>query len=372
MGRLIGLAALVIVLSTNSLQSQEIFSIAGKVLNQKGQPLPFATVIIKSMRIGTVSDSEGNYLLGGIQNGRHTITINVLGFREQSLIVTVQNANLTKVDFMLEEQVEDLEEVVVKGKSDASKLRESAQAVNVVTTETVKLQTADLGEIMAKTEGVSVQRGGGLGSIARFALGGLSGDQIRFFYNGVPLDFSPYAFGLANVPVNAIDRVEVYKGVVPIQFGADALGGAVNLVPPQTNKKIGGSLSYQTGSFGTHRATTNLEHYNEGSSFFASFGGFYDHTDNNYKIDVAVPDDRGQLEQFEVERFHDAYRAFGVNFTLGLRNKKWAKELSLEGYYGDYDNEVQNSQAPGLINEPQLGINNAVAGSPFGEVVFTS
>ncbi|MEM9930942.1 MAG: TonB-dependent receptor plug domain-containing protein, partial [Bacteroidota bacterium] len=202
--------------------------------------------------------------------------------------------------------------------------------------------------------------------------GGLSGDQIRFFYNGVPLDFSPYAFGLANVPVNAIARVEVYKGVVPIQFGADALGGAVNLVPPQTNKKLGGSASYQTGSFGTHRATANLEHYNEDSGFFASVGGFYDYTDNNYKIDVAVPNEQGQLEQFKVERFHDAYRAFGANFSLGLRNKKWANELSIEGYYGDYENEIQNSQAPGLINEPQLGINNAVAGSPFGEVVFTS
>ncbi|MEM6895629.1 MAG: carboxypeptidase-like regulatory domain-containing protein [Bacteroidota bacterium] len=372
MGRLTGLAAIMLILYTNSLQSQEIFSIAGKVLNQKGQPLPFATVIIKSMGIGTVSDSNGNYLLEGIKNGRHTLTINVLGFREQSRIVTIRKANLMNVDFRLEEDTEDLEEVVVLGKSDASKLQESAQAVTVVTTETVKLQTADLGEIMAKTEGVSVQRGGGLGSNARFALGGLSGDQVRFFYNGVPLDFSPYAFGLANVPVNAIERVEVYKGVVPIQFGADALGGAVNLVPPQTNKKLGGSVSYQTGSFGTHRATANLEHYNEDSGFFASFGGFYDYTDNNYKIDVAVPNELGQLEQFEVERFHDAYRAFGANFTIGLRNKKWAKELSLEGYYGDYDNEIQNSQAPGLINEPQLGINNAVAGSPFGEVVFTS
>ncbi|MEO0902950.1 MAG: TonB-dependent receptor plug domain-containing protein, partial [Bacteroidota bacterium] len=225
---------------------------------------------------------------------------------------------------------------------------------------------------MARTEGISVQRGGGLGSGARFTLGGLSGDQIRFFYDGIPLEFSPYAFGLANVPVNAIKRVEVYKGVVPIEFGADALGGAINLISPQTYKELGVSVSYQTGSFGTHRATANLEHYNENSGFVTTIGGFYDYTDNNYKIDVAIPNERGRLEQFEIERFHDAYRAFGTNISFGLRNKKWAKELSLEGYYGDYENEIQNSQAPGLINAPQLGINNAVAGSPFGEIVFTS
>ena len=141
-----------------------------------------------------------------------------------------------------------LGEVVVEGKSDARKLEESANAVAVVRTETVKLKTVDLGEVMAKTEGVSVQRAGGLGSDTRLALNGLSGDQVRFFYDGIPLDFSPYAFGIANVPVNAIDRIEVYKGVVPIQFGADALGGAVNLVSPEINKKFGGSASYQIGS----------------------------------------------------------------------------------------------------------------------------
>ncbi|MEM1336091.1 MAG: carboxypeptidase-like regulatory domain-containing protein, partial [Bacteroidota bacterium] len=160
MGRLTSLAALMLILYTNSLQSQEIFSIAGKVVNQRGQPLPFATVMIESLGIGTVSDDNGNYLLEGIKNGRYKLTVNVLGFGEKNRTVTVQNADLTRVDFRLEEETKDLEEVVVKGKSDASKLQESAQAVTVVTTETLKLQTADLGEIMAKTEGVSVQRGG--------------------------------------------------------------------------------------------------------------------------------------------------------------------------------------------------------------------
>ncbi|MEM9528336.1 MAG: TonB-dependent receptor plug domain-containing protein, partial [Bacteroidota bacterium] len=359
------------VITSYPLLSQRTAKIEGRIMDSKGRPLPYADVLLKSSGIGTVSEANGYYVLEKVPLGTTIVTVMVLGFKSENRTLTVRS-NTKGFDFRLEEGTKELEEVVVKGKSDASKLRESAQAVTVVTTETVKLQTADLGEIMAKTEGVSVQRAGGLGSGARFALGGLSGDQIRFFYNGIPLDYSPYAFGLANVPVNAIERVEVYKGVVPIQFGADALGGAVNLVPPQTNKKLGGSVSYQTGSFGTHRAMANLEHYNEDSGFFASLGGFYDYTDNNYKIDAAVANELGQLEQIEVERFHDAYRAFGANFALGLRNKKWARELSFEGYYGDYNNELQNSQAPGLIDAPQLGINNAVAGSPFGEVVFTS
>ncbi|MEM8928824.1 MAG: carboxypeptidase-like regulatory domain-containing protein [Bacteroidota bacterium] len=365
------LAGLMVLLSFHTAIAQGGFSIKGRVTNVNEMPLPYANVLIKDLGLGAVSDDNGYYHLQRVPRGTHTLTVKVLGFGEQKRVLKL-NGNLTDVDFRLLEETRDLDEVVVKGKSDAQKLQESAQAVTVVRTETVKLQTADLGEVMAKTEGVSVQRGGGLGSGTRFSLNGLSGDQVRFFYDGIPLNFSPYAFGIANVPVNAIDRIEVYKGVVPIQFGADALGGAVNLVSPNINKKFGAAASYQTGSFGTHRATLNLEHYNENKGFFANVGGFYDYADNNYRIDAAIPNEQGQLRQVTVERFHDAYRAYGVNARVGIRNKKWANELSVEGYYGDYDNEIQNSQAPGLVDQPQLGINNAVAGNPFGEVVFTS
>ncbi|MEM1337642.1 MAG: carboxypeptidase-like regulatory domain-containing protein [Bacteroidota bacterium] len=364
-------AGLMLFLSIHTIHSQKTFSISGQVLDENGKAVPYANILIPNLGIGTVGDENGYYVLKGVYKGKHTLTVTVLGFKEQKLTVSVDE-NLVNNNFRLSEAPENLDEVVIMGKSDAQRLQESAQAIAVVRTEKVKLQTADLGEVMAKTEGVSVQRGGGLGSNARFSLNGLSGDQIRFFYNGIPLNFSPYAFGIANVPVNTIERVEVYKGVVPIQFGADALGGAVNLVSPENRKKFGGSASYQTGSFGTHRATLNLEHANDRTGFFATVGSFYDYTNNNYKIDVAVPNELGQVRQETVERFHDAYRAFGANFKIGIRKKRWANALSIEGYYGDYNSEIQNSQTPGLIDEPQLGISNAVAGNPFGEVVFTS
>lgn len=365
------LTGLMLSLSFHPALSQQTFSIRGRIVDENERPLAYANVLIKDLGLGAVSDDNGYYHLQKVPVGTHALMVKILGFGEQKQIVKL-NGNLDNINFRLAEETRDLDEVVVKGKSDAQKLQESAQAVTVVRTETVKLQTADLGEVMARTEGVSVQRGGGLGSGTRFSLNGLSGDQVRFFYDGIPLNFSPYAFGIANVPVNAIDRIEVYKGVVPIQFGADALGGAVNLIPPDINKKFGASASYQTGSFGTHRVTLSLEHYNERTGFFAALGGFYDYTDNNYKIDAAVPNEQGQLRQVTVERFHDAYRAYGMNASFGVRDKKWANEFSIEGYYGDYDNEIQNSQAPGLVDLPQLGINNAVAGNPFGEVLFTS
>ena len=139
---------------------------------------------------------------------------------------------------------------------------------------------------MAKVQGVNVQRGGKLGSDTRFSLNGLTDDQIRFFLDGIPLGFVGYSFGIANVPVNLIDRVEIYKGVVPIRFGADALGGAFNLVSPEGFLGTGGSASYQVGSFGTHRVALNLQHQADSSGFLIRGSAFYDFSKNNYEINV--------------------------------------------------------------------------------------
>lgn len=121
-------------------------------------------------------------------------------------------------------------DIQVQGESKADRLRHSAQAVEVIGLKDAQQRSADLAEVLARSRGVTVQRGGALGSQTRLSLNGFEGDQIRTFLAGVPLDYAGFSLGIANVPVNLVERVEVYRGVVPARFGADALGGAINLV----------------------------------------------------------------------------------------------------------------------------------------------
>ncbi|WP_438712047.1 TonB-dependent receptor domain-containing protein [Aquimarina muelleri] len=346
-------------------------TIKGVVTDIAGMPISYASVVLANTNYGVVTNGDGQFSIKA-PKGKYTLQISFLGYKTYQKLLEIKEIENTPIKIVLQEYKTNLDEVVVLGKTQATKLQESAQTVSVIETKEVKLQSADLGEVMAKTEGVSVQRVGGLGSNIRFALNGLSGDKIKFFYNDIPLNFTPYVFGIANVPVNAIKQIEVYKGVVPIQFGADALGGAVNLKTPTIHNGWSGSASYQTGSFNTHRFTVNVAYANKNSGWFVNTGTFVDYTDNNYKIDVAIANEQGKLQQETVERFHDRYKALGGSIKTGIRNKKWANELSFEGYYGNYDNQIQNSQSPGLIDYPELGIDKAVAGNPFGEVVFTS
>jgi outer membrane receptor protein involved in Fe transport len=243
----------------------------------------------------------------------------------------------------------------VRGLTAAEQLRESARAVKVVETTKAKRESADMGQVLARVEGVSVRRASGLGSEVRFSLNGLSGEQVRFFLDGVPLALAGYPSGLANVPVNLIERIEIYNGVVPIRFGADALGGAVNLV---TDHGIGGSRvtgSYQVGSFGTHRLNLTARNLHEPTGFFARVEAFHDQSQNDYEVDVEVADALGRPYMARVPRFHDAYRASGGSLELGLVNRPYAKRLLARVFIADYDKEVQN---------------NIVMAVPYGGVEF--
>ncbi|MCU0695556.1 MAG: TonB-dependent siderophore myxochelin receptor MxcH [Myxococcaceae bacterium] len=250
-------------------------------------------------------------------------------------------------------------ETVVRGPGAAERLRESPQAVVVVATDEAQKQSADLGEVLARSQGVGVRRGGGLGSSTRFSLNGLTDDQVRFFLDGLPLDLAGWPFGIANVPVNLVERVEVYRGVVPVRFGADALGGAVNLVSDGEVRGAGAFASYQAGSFGTHRLSAMARAQHQPSGLFARVSGFADVADNDYPVDVEVPDQRpqtrGQLVPARVYRFHDGYRALGVTAEAGLVEQPFAKRLLLKGFVNDFRRDLQTNPAMEV---------------PYGEVTF--
>lgn len=246
-------------------------------------------------------------------------------------------------------------EVTVAGhRNDPVRLQRSAEAVNVIGTQTEKRETVDLGEVLARSQGVAVRRDGGLGSGARVSLNGLQDDQVRFFLDGVPLDRAGYPFGVANVPVNLVERVEVYRGVVPIRFGADALGGAVNLVS-HTRYDTHLGASYQVGSFGTNRAAVDARYLHDRTGFVLAATGFVDAARNDYPVDVDATDARGRVFRATVRRFHDRYAAGGASLEAGFVDRPWARRLSFKGFASTFDKQLQN---------------NVVMTTPYGEVTY--
>jgi vitamin B12 transporter len=292
----------------------------------------------------TRTDEQGRFRFEALSPGPYAITARAPGLGQAELRTEVVASQGARVTARLEPSAAEAPiEVTVRASSEAERRRQSAEAVTVVETERAKRESADMGEVLARTQGVGVRRSGGLGSSTRFSLNGLTDYQVRFFLDGVPLEFAGYPFGVANVPVNLVERVEIYSGVVPIRFGADALGGAVNLVTNQDLHGTHAGASYEVGSFDTHRLTLSARNLHERSGLFTRVNGFFDYSRNDYPVDVEVPDERGRLSPARAYRFHDRYRAAGGNVELGLVDRSWARRLLLRGFVTDYDKDYQHN-----------------------------
>lgn len=231
-------------------------------------------------------------------------------------------------------------DVTVVGARSLEQRRSSAEAVTIVDLGHAQQESADLGEVLARVEGVAIRRAGGLGSDAQVSLNGLWGQQIRTFVDGVPSGLL-FPFDIASVPIQLVRQVEVFRGVVPIRFGADALGGAINLLPRE-RLQTGGEASLQAGSFGTVRALLGAGWAHPERGLYADASGFYDRARNDYTMGAEAPDAQGRPQPVRVKRFHDAYAAGGGALELGVRDQPWAKRLSVRGYASAYRREFQH------------------------------
>jgi outer membrane receptor protein involved in Fe transport len=203
-------------------------SITGKLTDQKGNPLAQVIVTLPELNRHAISDTSGRFRLTGLPAGDWQLKIHSIGFLDHVQIVHVSPGVVTTLDMHLSDDVKALDGVTVAAvKRTASQdLKESGFNVNAIETRSYQTRTTDLSQLLDKTTGIKVRASGGVGSDYSFSVNGLSGKAIKYFVDGVPMDVFGSTMSLNNIPVNLAERVEVYKGVVPVQLGADAMGGS--------------------------------------------------------------------------------------------------------------------------------------------------
>lgn len=316
-------------------------SILGAVFNIQEEPLQGITIQLEGTSKGVATDIQGNFEFLNLSQEAYTIIVSGMGYKTQRMGVTLSPGQELKVQFFLDENTLDIDEVVITGKSNATKIKETGFAVNAIETEKFENVTTDAIQILSQTSGIRVRESGGLGSGYNLSLNGLSDRQIRIFVDEIPVDQLGSSFNLNNLSVNLIDRIDVYKGVVPIGLGADALGGAINI---STDKKIGSFLdaSYSIGSFNTHRASLDSKYRFSKSGFTISTSGFYNYSDNNYTMEDMPVFINGEEESIDIERFHDMYRSYMGRMNVGFTDVNWADELTAGISIAQVDRDIQS------------------------------
>ncbi|MFC4213396.1 TonB-dependent receptor domain-containing protein [Pedobacter lithocola] len=264
-----------------------------------------------------------------------------------SLLCCAQNISKSKLDTL-----QNLKEVNVKSNF-LQLIKEQPVNISIIDVKPFYNSNTTPIQLLKQSSGIKIKQDGGYGSRVDFFINGSTGKQLKFFLDGLPLDNMGETQSLNNLPVEQIDRIEIFKGVLPIELGADALGGAINIVT-RKEKRDYLDLSYAVSSFNTHKLNLLGKKYWKGN-FYAGMQAVAGTTKNNYTVTAQVPNSFGNLITKDVERFHDGYENFVVKGEAGFVDKKWADELSL------------TISASGLNKELQ---HNLTMAQPFGKATY--
>lgn len=325
----------------------QTIELKGKITDTRKDPLPGVLIQVKNTDRSVVSNENGEFALRIPEPVELVLRFSLVGFQTREIPATLTGP----LTIVLEEQVKELDETVVYGKTETAAARELSVKAEVLDMKQVHALPVNISELMNRSSGVRIRQTGGLGSATDINLNGFSGKSIRYFKDGTPMDYLGEGFSISSVPVNMLERVEIYKGVLPVSLGADALGGAVNLIGRNLTKSYA-DVSYETGSFNTHRA--NLNTYFTKNKLFYGFDGFFNHSDNNYKVNVKVtdPETRNQKDAV-VPLFHNAYTGYFGQVFAGWRDLPWTDEIRFELSAFKFNREQQH---PALMTEPYGGI----------------
>ena len=316
-------------------------TIYGNVASADGDAIDYASVYLKGTPSSCITDERGAYRLQ-VPPGKYTVVFSSVGFEKQEHLTEIVPGQESRLNVKLT-SVSKLAEVTVVG-NPVNKIKNSAYNAVTISTQDLSNTTKTLGDALQKAPGLKIRENGGVGSDMAVTIDGFSGKHIKVFIDGAPQEGVGSSFGLNNIPVNFAERIEVYRGVVPVGFGTDAIGGIINIVTPKRLRKWFVDASYSYGSFNTHKSYINFGQTLR-NGFKYEVNAFQNYSDNDYLIDSPVEDFASgainRKKKESVRRFNDTYHNEAVLAKAGIVDKPWADRFMVGITYSRMYKEIQ-------------------------------
>ena len=243
-----------------------------------------------------------------------------------------KSSEVTVLDGLSVEDESEMETAPVDTKT-------KAESVKVLDTKELQGSSATIADATNRSSGVKVRQSGGLGGESKINIRGMEGKNVKVLVDGVPVDNGNGSLSVNDIPIDKIDRIEVYKSYVPERFATDGMGGVINIVTknlPQSS--ITGSYSF--GSFNTHKASLDAKYVwvtnsVKNRAVETGISAYYNYSDNDYDFTTPYMDTM-------VTREHDRYYSYSIAPFVNLNNFYFDR-ISLSASFGGMDKEIQST-----------------------------
>ena len=227
--------------------------IRGHVIEKETEEhLPYAAILIIETGEGTVSDDSGHFTFKKLKPGTYTLRVQLMGYATQEKKVTVSKEYTTDVHFAMVEEGFTTEEVVVSANRNEVSRREAPVVVNVMSAKLFEtVNSTDLAKTLNFQSGLRVENSCQNCAFPQVRINGLEGPYSKILINSRPIISAlSGVYGLEQIPTNMIERVEVVRGGGSALFGANAVGGTINIItkdPVNNSFQVSSTLSNVNG-----------------------------------------------------------------------------------------------------------------------------
>ncbi len=243
------------------------------------EPLTGANVVLPGLRKGTSTDSDGFFRIGGMLPYRVNVKISYIGYGDTLLSMPL--SDFKDLIVLLEPDSVEMESVVVTATRITQSISDIPQRVEKIDGENIKGYPAtNTDNILKMIPGINVNRSWGIFSRnASVTMRGMPGSsRSLILLDGVPLNKT--AGGTVSwhlVTPEEIERIEVVKGPGSTIYGNNAMGGVINILTKQPQKRLSGFAGIGYGTYNTYKAQVNVSgnQLKEAKGLFWKFGGFY-------------------------------------------------------------------------------------------------
>jgi outer membrane receptor for ferrienterochelin and colicins len=293
MKRITLLFAFTTYLLTNTIAQKTDANIFGDV-KSGGEHMPFVSIYLEGTAIGTTTDASGHYMLTNLPLGRQVIVARSLGYSSSRREVDIEANKTLEINFVLEQALMSVDEVVVTGTKTIKRSTETPVIVNVLDIKSIEaVQACNISEGLRFQPGLRIETDCQTCNYTQLRMNGLGGGYSQILINGRSI-FSPLIglYGMEQIPANMVERIEVVRGGGSALYGSSAIGGTVNVItriPDKTDYSI---------NFTTHQINREA-------------------TDNTLNADVTMVSEnrKAGVVLFANRRYREAYDHPGITLN---------------------------------------------------------
>ncbi|MDR1381791.1 MAG: TonB-dependent receptor plug domain-containing protein [Tannerella sp.] len=315
-------------------------SLTGTVTDCSGGGLPLAEVSVRVVNTasGAVTGSDGRFTLTNLKAGSCELEFSYVGMKTVRRKAFV-GQGMKSVDVCMEEEAAMMNEVLVEARyerKDVRQAREQGVPVSVIDGKLLAGRGTSIAEVINHQTGVKVRRTGGAGSDTKINVRGLEGKRVQIYIDGHALNTPDGSFSINDIPLQFIDRIEIYKGIVPPEFGGDGLGSAINVVTIDA----GGSYYdawYSRQSCGVQEGSVLYKHYFPKTKMYSAIMIGGEHALNNYRMQSPY------VDGLVIRRDHDRFRKLDGAVTFEWK-EAYFDEFEVENVFYASDRQIQGIQ----------------------------